>query len=374
MANQLPPFLRHYDRLAAVISLALLLVSLIFLVQKGVSLRQEVSEYNADIEAGQPSKAQVTPADNTADLALVAAVAKPAAEALLANQTDLTLANLGTPERRLLCVKCTKPIVWGAEKCSFCAAVQPKEEKIDLAAVDSDGDGIPDVEELKLGLNPQDGNDADLDKDNDGFSNIEEYLAKTDMADAKSHPGYETRIALKKIEGTKLRLRAISKMTLPSTKDAEGKVVPHYQVTFVSVDEAGNAGTTPVRVKDGNPIGKTGFVFVRFNELPKKQIQVGEHKQLRFVDVSTVDLKRTSDNKAITTVIYDENNPEWPGDPLLEQRATLEFDVPGVDPVVVAPGGTFTIKGEKYAVLSVDAEKNVVRIQKNANKSVFELK
>ena len=373
MANQLPPFLRHYDRLAAVTALTLLLVSLIFLVWKGVSLRQEVSEYNADIEAGQPSKAQVTPADNAADLALVAAVAKPAAEALLANQTDMTLANLGTPERRLLCVKCTKPIAWGAEKCAFCAAVQPKEEKIDLAAVDSDGDGIPDVEELKLKLNPNDGNDADADNDNDGFSNLEEYQAQTDMNDAKSHPGYETRIALKGIEGTKLKLRAINKMARPSTV-VDGKTIPHHQVTFVSVDDEGNVGKTPIRVNDGGKIGKTGFIFVRFNELPKKEIRVGKHQQLRFVDVSTVELKREADGKEITTVFFDENNPDWPGDPLLEQRATLEFDVPGVKSVVVAPGGTFTVKGEKYAVLSVDAEKKVVRIEKNANKKVFELK
>lgn len=374
MANQLPPMLKHYDRLAAVAVLAILLVSLGFLVLKGVSLQQEVREYNALLEAGQPSSSQVTPADNAADLALVAAVDKPTAETLLAKNLAVDQANLGTPERRLLCIKCTRPIAWGAEKCAFCSAVQPKEEKIDLAAVDSDGDGIPDVEELKLKLNPQDGNDADLDNDKDGFTNIEEYLAKTDMNDAKSHPGYESRIALKGIEGTKLRIRAINKMQLPSTKDAEGNTVTHYQVTFVSVDEEGNAGETPVRVNDGKEIGKTGFIYERCNELPKKQIRVGKNQQLRFIDVSTIDLKRISDGKKISVVFWDENNPDWPGEPLLEQRATLEIDVPGVDPVVVAPGGTFAIKGEKYAVLSVNAEEKSVRIQKNATKEEFVLK
>lgn len=374
MANQLPPFLKHYDRLAAVAVLAILLVSLGFLVLKGVNLQQEVSQYDADLESGQPSTKQLTPVENAADLALIAMVEKPDAATLLAKQESPDRPNLGTPERRLLCVKCVKPIAWGAEKCAFCGAVQPKEEKIDLAAVDSDGDGIPDVEELKLKLNPQDGNDVDLDNDNDGFTNIEEYLAKTDMNDAKSHPGYESRFVLKDIKGTKLRIRATNKMQLPSTKDAEGKTVTHYQLTFVSVDEEGNPGTKPVRAKDGEAIGKTGFIFVRYNELPKKQIQVGEHKQTRFVDVSTIELKRVADGKKVTTVIWDENNPEWPGDPLLEQRATLEFDVPDVAPVVVAPGQTFTVKGEKYAVLSVDAEKKVVRIQKNATKEEFVLK
>ncbi|MBO7182258.1 MAG: hypothetical protein J6V91_05690 [Kiritimatiellae bacterium] len=374
MDKQLPPFLKHYDRLAAVAVLIILLLSLLFLVLKGVELQQEVSEYDADLEAGQPSTSQLTPLENTADLALVAAVAKPDATMLLAKQERPDQPNLGTAERRLLCVKCVKPIAWGLETCSFCAAAQPKEEKIDLTAVDRDGDGIPDLEELKLSMDPEDANDADLDKDNDGFTNIEEYLAKTDMADPKSHPGYETRISVKGIQGTKLRIRATSKMQLPSTKDADGKTVSHYQVTFVSVDEDGNLGTKPVRAKDGEPIGKTGFIFERYNELPKKQFYVGEHKQLRIVDVSTVDLKRVADGKKVTTVYYDTNNPEWPGDPLLEQRATLEFDVPGVEPVTVAPGAKFKIKGEEYAVLSVDADKKVVRIQKNANKSVFDLK
>jgi hypothetical protein len=379
MANQLPPFLKHYDRLAAVLVLVALLISLAFLVLRGVSLQQEEREYDADLEAGQPSTSQVKPADNAADLALIAVVANPPAEKLLALQDNPELANMGTPERRLLCVKCTKPIVWGAEKCTFCAAVQPKEEKIDLAAVDSDGDGIPDIEELKLKLNPQDGNDVDLDNDADGFTNIEEYLAKTDMNDAASHPGYEGRFALKSIEGTKLQIRAINKMQLPSTKDADGKSVSHYAVTFVSVNADGVMGTNPVRAKDGEEImskagTSTGYRFVRYNELPKKKIEVGEHKQQRFVDVSEVELVRVADNKKIVTIMYDKNNPEWPGDPLLEQRATLEFDIPGVKKVVVAPGGKFTVKGEKYTVLSVDAEKKVVTIQKNATGAKFDLK
>ena len=379
MANQLPPFLKHYDRLAAVLVLVALLISLAFLVLKGVSLQQEVSEYNADLEAGQPSTSQVKPADNAADLALIAVVANPPAEKLLVLQDNPEAANLGTPERRLLCVKCTKPIVWGADKCTFCGATQPKEEKIDLAAVDSDGDGIPDIEELKLKLDPQNGNDVDLDNDADGFTNIEEYLAKTDMNDAKSHPSYEGRFSVKKIEGTKLQIRATNAMQLPSTKDAEGKEVPHYKVTFVAVNANGVMGTKTVSVKDGEEIKpedgpSTGFKFVRYIKRDKKKIEVGEHKQIRYVDVSEVELERMADAKKVITVMYDKNNTSWPDDPLIEQRATLGFDIPGVKDEVVAPGSKFAVKGVKYTVLSVNAEKNVVTIQKNATEEKFDLK
>src|SRR5207237_6812913 len=41
---------------------------------------------------------------------------------------------------------------------------------------DSDMDGMPDDWEIKNGLNPKNASDASLDKDNDGYTNIEEYL------------------------------------------------------------------------------------------------------------------------------------------------------------------------------------------------------
>jgi hypothetical protein len=41
---------------------------------------------------------------------------------------------------------------------------------------DSDSDGMPDEWEVKHGLNPHNANDASLDRDKDGYTNIEEYL------------------------------------------------------------------------------------------------------------------------------------------------------------------------------------------------------
>jgi pectate lyase len=45
---------------------------------------------------------------------------------------------------------------------------------------DSDVDGMPDDWERRYGLNPSDPADANLDKDHDGYTNVEEYLNGTD--------------------------------------------------------------------------------------------------------------------------------------------------------------------------------------------------
>ncbi|MBL0038371.1 MAG: hypothetical protein IPP36_06900 [Nitrosomonadales bacterium] len=52
--------------------------------------------------------------------------------------------------------------------------------RVAFAAADSDGDGITDEEEIRLGMNPNNPADALLDEDHDGLTALEEYRRGTD--------------------------------------------------------------------------------------------------------------------------------------------------------------------------------------------------
>ena len=50
------------------------------------------------------------------------------------------------------------------------------------APKDTDNDGMPDEWEKKFTLNPNDPSDNNMDKDNDGYTNIEEWFNGSDPA------------------------------------------------------------------------------------------------------------------------------------------------------------------------------------------------
>ena len=50
------------------------------------------------------------------------------------------------------------------------------------APQDTDLDGMPDAWERQFGLSPTDAKDAAGDRDSDGYTNLEEFLSRTDPA------------------------------------------------------------------------------------------------------------------------------------------------------------------------------------------------
>ena len=68
------------------------------------------------------------------------------------------------------------------------------ELKSEDAPRDTDNDGMPDEWEIKYHLNPSNDSDNVLDGDNDGYTNIEEYLNSTDPTEFVDYTRTENNI------------------------------------------------------------------------------------------------------------------------------------------------------------------------------------
>ena len=73
--------------------------------------------------------------------------------------------------------------------------------EFDINDLDDDGDGISDLDEEKYGLDPLDANDAYVDSDNDGYSNIVEIEANTDLNNKTAKPKNLDSVTVKKNRG-----------------------------------------------------------------------------------------------------------------------------------------------------------------------------
>jgi hypothetical protein len=105
-----------------------------------------------------------------------------------------------TPGKYIYCrnLECDFLIHQSRVKCPWCKTPvreigpPPKEN-------DRDGDGILDKAEIAIGLNPEDPKDAELDNDNDGYTNIEEYK-KHSISDPEDHPSIIHKLTFLKVE------------------------------------------------------------------------------------------------------------------------------------------------------------------------------
>ncbi len=158
---------------------------------------------------------------------------------------------LAVPMKSLRCSQCKKIQPWSqlrkkGLRCLFEACSQdlrdpgdPEDYEKQLANFDGDGDGLPDRYEIRLGLNPNSADDADLDKDGDKFSNWFEYFCNTNPNDPDNFPTLDKMIFLSKIELVKLPIR----LTTISAADAKQKSTYKIYMTVENRDSIMNVGS-----------------------------------------------------------------------------------------------------------------------------------
>ncbi|MDD2597881.1 MAG: thrombospondin type 3 repeat-containing protein [Kiritimatiellae bacterium] len=334
--NELP-FLRQYDKLMAVIVLIGLVISLSYLTNAGVARKSLEIDYIKQLERLQPSGKP---------LQAIAMAEYDSAVSLAKNPPLVTLPPAGgagfvTPERRVTCVEagCLKPIPYEATNCPFCGTAQPVPKDKD-PELDSDGDGISDRLELELGLNPNDPSDAAADADGDGFTNLEEILAGTDIHDPKSHPPLMNLLRVKSVQSLKIPFIFSGLNTMPDG----------MQMVFNTV-----APRKTYWVKDGEQIGDSGWRAIKAEQKFAERENPNMPGIKQKVEVSTVVVKRESDNKEVTMKINE-------GRKDTDVEATLVLR-PDQSEYAAVEGGSFKVREEIYRVISIDKEASSVVVE-----------
>jgi len=178
---------KNYDRLMAAVVLVALLSSLIWLIVQIKIQKTGQQEFDRKLAGLTPKFEKADSADKTIFQNALIAIASP----FQAEEWKQGL--LLTPELRVRCVVCERPIPYAATNCTFkaCGVEQPN---VQDKTVDSNNNGIPDEWEKKFNIFAASPEEVDVDHDNDGFTSREEYEWKTDPRDPSSHPPYLAKV------------------------------------------------------------------------------------------------------------------------------------------------------------------------------------
>ncbi len=331
---------RHYDKIVAVLVLVGLLVSLVYLSQSAQRRVRDLVAFDSELAALVPQFPKAEPIEETPFMRAQQLLSEPF------QMTDATSLPFLVAQDRVWCVECRQPIRLDADVCPFCRAEQPDGEIDELW--DSSGDGIPDVVKLRYGLDPFSTEDAHQDMDGDGFTNLEEYLAGTDMSDPACHPPRIPYLRVHKVvdEPFTLLLRGIM-------RGPNGRI--RYQINDTRTQQTHY-------VAEGQPIGDSGFT-VKSGTTRKVVRQVPGHREPREVEIHVVTVARNG-----SEIVLEQDAARVTSDYTITFRNTR--DRTPVD-YVASSGEDFVFDGEEYEVITIDRDRETVVLRRQADREEF---
>ena len=340
----------HYDWLVLGAGVIVLGVGAAFFVSSlGEDPDEAAAEAVARIDRMKPAETGVAPLDLSEFQSASSSIRKPV---LLAEVNPLAESFLAS-ERRVLC-KCGKAIsgdVRAVPACPYCGEKQQEEKK---PVLDADGDGLPDEWERKYGLNVNDPADANADLDGDEFTNLEEYVAKTDPKDPKDHPDY--------LDSLKVVL-PLKETSMPFAFTKAYKIPAGWRCEFVDPsrkDDNGRKGKVLTAVvgeeivdKDLDPKKalKSGFLLKSYTAKSEKRAIPGSELK-KTVDVSEAVVERKGDGKVITLVIQEGKNVKLTS---VDVQVRLSYERGTAKTFDVVPGAEIVLSGAKYRVKEIKA-------------------
>ena len=344
----------HYEWMAAAVGvLALVGGGLVFALSLGDDPAGAGTDEVARIEQAKPTETGVKPLDMAVYFLSLTGARSPKTIAEVGEKDSSFLAS----EKRVKCAKCKKAIpgdVKTTPVCPFCGEKQQEEKKV---VVDADGDGMPDEWETRNGLNPGTAADAEADADGDGFTNLEEFLAKTDPMNKNDHPPYIDSLSIE------LPLKE-SKMSFVFRRAT--KIPAGWRCEFFDParkDDYGRRGMTLTatigqEIMSGDGKYKTGFKVKKYtHKVEKRAIKGGEgvkgaEGMKKEVDVSEAVVERDKDGKCITLVVSQGKSFRLAP---VDVQATLRYERGEVRRFDVVPGAEIDLNGEKFKVLDIQS-------------------
>lgn len=236
------------------------------------------------------------------------------------------------------------------KKCSFCSSplehIPPEQIAVvnpEISTKDSDNDGIPDADEVKLGLDPNNAGDAAKDADEDGFTNLEEYRAKTDIKDPKSRGSYAKKLFVKEINESKIGIKIVRFINDKNENDTSKWVVQFASETKIKRGRTERITKKTLKVRTGKDLKKVGLSgddYVVEKIIPKFDDNQGNRE-----NVSTVVLKRKKDD-----LIFEARNGEDFIDPRKEVVYELELSFDQRKELKITTGQEFQIGNDNTGI------------------------
>lgn len=229
--------------------------------------------------------------------------------------------------------------------------------------LDRDNDGIPNVTEIQLGLDPDNPDDALYDMDDDGFPNVYEFKKGKNIKKSSSHPPFYERLCLLEFRETLLPYQ----LKLVNTNNSKD---PKDYVIQINETVDGRIKTKFEYLDSRMTLDKTSYTITKIDAKHEEKRRGGT---IVKVDNSKIYLK-SSDGKYTITMQVGKDVYSPKPKAVIEDLATGEkYHVGAGDTITMYTKTKATIskrtgrplkrKTVKYKVFKVDRQKKQVIIQ-----------
>ena len=364
MASRENFFKAHWDWLAMGGGIAVLIVSMAVLISRlGMSPEDGALRCEMRLKAAKPAHEGVPPADMTVFNSVLRTAKAPPTMMDIDSAKGSFLAS-GT---RIVCkaeddavgadgkpVKgCGRPVPIDAKSCPYCMVVQD-------TGITKEEEGIKKMREWSARYGVDVVKNPDVDSDNDGFTDGEEYEFASnggisDPKDPNSHPDYLDSLF---VQGE------MKQTVLPFYLQMVSPIPNGFRFAFRDFTKKNAYGQAMVySVLLGEEIGKTGYTVAKHEKKLEERVVRGSRGKKVKVEVSIVELVRKADGRKITARLNERKVP-------VDRQVDLVFRRGTEKRFTVKPGDKIKLLAREYRVVSFggDVKSPEVRISDELTK------